>query len=141
MTNDVETVEQVCEEFKTPKYTCKNCDFKICPSINMFSDRVLAAHNRELADEKRISGAVIKSLRDKKLEKDREVAEKDNEIASLRAALEVVKYALGESRIAICHICNIKHTCGHGTAKFDPCCIIKDIDSAIAAIRGVGGAK
>ena len=63
------------------------------------------------------------------------------ENARLRAALEVVKYALGESRIAICHICNIKHTCGHGTAKFDPCCIIKDIDSAIAAIRGVGGAK
>ena len=63
------------------------------------------------------------------------------ENARLRAALEVVKYALGESRIAICHSCNIKHTCGHGTAKFDPCCIIKDIDSAIAAIRGVGGAE
>lgn len=61
--------------------------------------------------------------------------------AKTRAALEVVKYALGESRIAICHICNIKHTCGHGTAKFDPCCIIKHIDSAIAAIRGVGGAE
>ena len=26
-------------------------------------------------------------------------------------------------------------------AKFDPCCIIKDIDSAIAAIRGEGCAK
>ena len=48
MTNDIETVEQVCEEFKTPKYTCKNCDFKICPSINMFSDRVLSAHKREV---------------------------------------------------------------------------------------------
>ena len=54
MTNDVETVEQVCEEFKTPKYTCKNCDFKICPSINMFSDRVLAAHKREVNELRRL---------------------------------------------------------------------------------------
>ena len=90
MTNDIETVEQVCEEFKTPKYTCKNCDFKICPSINAFSGRVLAARKREIADEKRISDAVIKSLRNRKLEKDREVAEKDNEIARLRAALKTV---------------------------------------------------
>ena len=63
------------------------------------------------------------------------------ETGDLRCRLKVVEDALGESRIAICHICNMKHTCGHGTAKFDPCCIIKDIDSAIAAIRGVGGAK
>ena len=49
MTNDVETVEQACEEFKTPKYTCKNCDFKICPSINAFSNRVLTTHKREMA--------------------------------------------------------------------------------------------
>ena len=49
MTNDIKTVEQVCEEFKTPKYTCENCDFKICPSINAFYDRALAAHKRETA--------------------------------------------------------------------------------------------
>ena len=54
MTNDIETVEQVCKEFKTPKYTCKNCDFKICPSINAFSDRVLAAHKREVDELRRL---------------------------------------------------------------------------------------
>ena len=63
------------------------------------------------------------------------------EVADLRESIKIAEDALGESRIAICHICDMKHTCGHGTAKFDPCCIIKDIDSAIAAIRGVGGAK
>ena len=63
------------------------------------------------------------------------------ETGDLRCLLKVVEDALGESRIAICNICDMKHTCGHGTAKFDPCCVIKDIDSAIAAIRGVGGAK
>ena len=83
MANDNETVEQVCEEFKTPKYTCKNCDFKICTSINAFSDRVLAAHKREMADEKRISDAVVQSLRDKKLEIAGEIAAKEAEIAKL----------------------------------------------------------
>ena len=39
----------------------------------------------EIADEKRISDAVIKSLRDKKLEMAGEIAEKDEEIAGLRA--------------------------------------------------------
>ena len=85
MANDNETVEQACEEFKTPKYTCKNCDFKICPSINMFSDRVLTAHKREIADEKRISDAVIQSLRDKKLEMAGEIAAKEAEVSTLRA--------------------------------------------------------
>ena len=55
--------------------------------------------------------------------------------------LKVAKNALGESRVAICHICDLKHQCGHGTANFDPCCIYKDIDSALATIRGKGGAK
>ena len=72
---------------------------------------------------------------------DRIEAAHKRETGDLRCLLKVVEDALGESRIAICHICDMKHTCGHGTAKFDPCCIIKDIDSAIAAIRGVGGAK
>ena len=97
MANDNETVEQACEEFKTPKYTCKNCDFKICPSINMFSDRVLSAHKREMADEKRISDAVVQSLRDKKLEKAGEIVAKDAEIARLRA---LVKGLLDASSIS-----------------------------------------
>ena len=49
---------------------------------------------KEMADEKRISDAVIKSLRDKKLEMAGEIAAKDEEIARLRAlvkAREVVK--------------------------------------------------
>ena len=72
---------------------------------------------------------------------DRVDAAHKQETGDLRCLLKVVDDALGESRIAICRICDMKHMCGHGTAKFDPCCIIKDIDSAIAAIRGVGGAK
>ena len=63
---------------------------EIADRIEAAWKRFLSAHERELADEKRISDAVIQSLRDRKLEKDREVAEKDNEIARLRAALKPV---------------------------------------------------
>ena len=49
MANDNETVEQVSGEFKTSRHTCKNCDFEVCPSIIAFADRIIAAHNREVA--------------------------------------------------------------------------------------------
>ena len=81
MTNDIETVEQVCEEFKTPKYTCKNCDFKICPSINMFSNRVLAAHKREMAT------------------KDEEIAELQNMIEELTDALHPFREWFGNQKL------------------------------------------
>ena len=51
-------------------------------------DRFLAAHKREMADEKRISDAVVQSLRDKKLEMAGEIAAKDEEIARLRALVK-----------------------------------------------------
>ena len=52
MANDNETVEQVFGEFKTPSHTCKNCDFEVCPSIIVFADRIIAAHNREIDELK-----------------------------------------------------------------------------------------
>lgn len=81
MANDNETVEQACEEFKTPKYTCKNCDFKICPSINMFSDRVLTAHKREMAS------------------KDTEITELHNMIEELTDALHPFREWFGNRKL------------------------------------------
>lgn len=81
MANDNETVEQVCEEFKTPMYTCKNCDFKICPSINMFSDRFLAAHKREITA------------------KDAEIAELHNMIEELTDALHPFREWFGNQKL------------------------------------------
>ena len=54
------------------------------------TDRIqeLRALVKEMADEKRISDAVIQSLRDKKLEMAGEIAEKDEEIARLRALVK-----------------------------------------------------
>lgn len=57
------------------------------------------------------------------------------EVAELQRRLKLAEDALGESRVAVCLTCNKKHICGHGTEKFDPCCIYKDIDNALAAIR------
>ena len=50
-------------------------------------DRILAAHDREIVDEKRIYDAVVQSLRDKKLEMAGEIAAKEAEIAKLRECL------------------------------------------------------
>lgn len=56
------------------------------------TDRIqeLRAIVNELADEKHISDAIIKSLRDKKLEMAGEIAAKDAEIKNLRSALKPV---------------------------------------------------
>lgn len=108
MANDNETVEQLCADIKT---------------------RIEELWEQDL-------GAMLNGEVDEFA--DRIIDAHKRETSDLRCRLKVVEDALGESRIAICHICNMKHTCGHGTAKFDPCCIIKDIDSALAAIREKG---
>lgn len=63
------------------------------------------------------------------------------EIAELRRRLKVAEEALGESKVAVCHTCDLKSECFYGTDKFEPCCIVKDIDKALAVIREEGGAK
>ena len=64
MANNNETVEQVCGEFKTSSHTCNNCDFEVCPSIIVFADRIIAAHNREIMElqSKEADASVLRSL-------------------------------------------------------------------------------
>lgn len=70
-------------------------------------DRIEAAHKREMADEKRISDAVIQSLRDKKLEMAGEIAAMEAEVSDLRALVgemadELSKFhALEEARALV----------------------------------------
>ena len=84
------------------------------------TDRIhdLRALVKEMADEKRISDAVIKSLRDKKLEMAGEIAEKDEEIAGLRALvkdLSNVAERFVSCNATACEIAcgDIKETCIH----------------------------
>ena len=76
MANYNETVEQVCAGIKTriEELWEQSLGEMLNGDVDEFSDRILAAHKREIADEKRISDAVIQSLRDKKLEKEAEVS-------------------------------------------------------------------
>lgn len=67
-------------------------------------DRIEAAHKREIADEKRISDAVIQSLRDKKLEMEGEIVEKDAQIVRLR---ELVSELLNKLVINHCIGCQV----------------------------------
>ena len=125
MENDNETVEQACESIcelviaihdkeHNEKQEIKNA----WHILQQVKDRFLAAHNREMADEKRISDAVIKSLRDKKLEMAGEIAAKDEEIARLRAfvkELSNVAERFVSCKATDCEIAcrDIKETCIH----------------------------
>ena len=72
-------------------------------------DRVEEAHEREIADEKRISDAVIQSLRDRKLEMAGEIAAKEAEIAKLNRNVYEYEKLLASSPIGLIYqlgICN-----------------------------------
>ena len=65
--------------------------------LTSYADRIEAAWKREIADEKRISDAVIQSLRDKKLEMAGEIVEKDAEIVRLRELVSELLKKLKEN--------------------------------------------
>ena len=95
MSNETnETIEDIVSEMRGPYYKMgrsnASLDKDMMGYMSFIANRIEAAHKLEMADEKRISDAVIQSLRDKKLEMAGEIAAKDNEIARLRAALKPV---------------------------------------------------
>ena len=84
----------------------------VCDLLSL-ADRIEAAHKREMADEKRISDAVIQSLRDKKLEMAGEIAEKEAEIAKLRECLkEAIREKCPFTRMSCKHGETCDYECG-----------------------------
>ena len=84
----------------------------VCDLLS-FADRILAAHKREIADEKRISDAVIQSLRDQKLEMAGEIAFKYAEIAELRECLnEAIREKCPFTRMSCKHGEPCEYECG-----------------------------
>ena len=111
-----------CEEYGTiRRYAARDTD-----SIHELRSLV-----KELADEKRISDAVIKSLRDKKLEMAGEIAEKDEEIARLRAL--VGELANVAERFVSCKATDCEIACGDIKEK----CIHKKTIELVAKAREV----
>ena len=79
------------------------------------TDRIqeLRALVKKMADEKRISDAVIQSLRDKKLEMAGEIAEKEAEIAKLRECLkEAIREKCPFTRMSCKHGETCDYECG-----------------------------
>ena len=85
---------------------------QVCDLLSL-ADRIEAAEKREIADEKRISDAVIQSLRDKKLEMAGEIAVKDAEIAELRECLnEAIREKCPFTRMSCKHGEPCDYECG-----------------------------
>ena len=73
-----ETIADIVADIRAQNQGLPEDDYALSPLVAdllSFADRIEAAHKREMADEKRISDAVIQSLRDKKLEMAGEIAE------------------------------------------------------------------
>lgn len=79
--------------------------------------RILAAHKREMADEKRISDAVIQSLRDKKMEMAGEIVEKDEEISDLRALVKEIADVLNNTKNYMCFHCTVRNCPGENECR------------------------
>ena len=97
MSNETnETIADIVSEVRRVAYNVAVADantlngWRPAAFLSMLADRIEAVHERELADEKRISDAVVQSLRDKKLEMAGEIAEKEAEVKNLRSALKPV---------------------------------------------------
>ena len=34
-------IREICEEMKSGKSTCKDCEFTVCPAMNSYADKIL----------------------------------------------------------------------------------------------------
>ena len=102
MASDNETVAEIVKRVRRDcnSYPLPNAAGEKLKLIREIDD----AHKREMADEKRISDAVVQSLRDKKLEMAGEIAAKEAEIVRLR---ELVSELLNKLVINHCIGCQV----------------------------------
>ena len=126
-----ETIEDIVADIRAQNQGLPEDSYALSPlvcDLLSFADRIESAHKREMADEKRISDAVIQSLRDKKLEMAGEIADKEAEIAKLR---ECLKEAIREK----CPFTRM--SCKHG----EPCDYECGTFKWRKALQDEGGAK
>ena len=120
MSNETnETIADIVSEVRRVAYNVAVADantlngWRPALCLSMLSDRIEDAHDREMADEKRISDAVVQSLRDKKLEMAGEIAVKDAEIAELRECLnEAIREKCPFTRMSCKHGETCDYECG-----------------------------
>ena len=107
-----ETIEDIVADIRAQNQGLPEDSYALSPQVCdllSLADRIEAAEKREMADEKRISDAVIQSLRDKKLEMAGEIAAKEAEIAKLNRKVYEYEKLLASSPIGLIYqleICN-----------------------------------
>ena len=138
MSNETnETIADIVSEVRRVAYNVAVADantlngWRPAAFLSMLADRIEAVHERELADEKRISNAGVQSLRDKKLEMAREIADKGEEIASLRALVKELSNVA--ERFVSCKATYREIACGDIKEN----CIHKKIIELVAKAREV----
>ena len=110
--NSQETIEDIVADIRAQNQGLPEDSYALSPlvcDLLSLADRIEAAEKREIADEKRISDAVIQSLRDKKLEMAGEIADKDEEIERLNRKVYEYEKLLASSPIGLIYqlgICN-----------------------------------
>ena len=97
MIENNETIADIVADIRAQNQGLPEDSYALSPLVGdllSFADRIEAAHKREVADEKRISDAVVQSLRDQKLEMAGEIAAKEAEVSALRALVGEMADAL-----------------------------------------------
>ena len=135
-----ETITDIVADIRAQNQGLPEDDYALSPLVAdllSFADRIESAHKREMADEKRISDAVVQSLRDKKLEMAGEIAEKDEEIAGLRSLVKEFADVLNDTKNYMCFDCPVRNCPGEydcrDTKKY---CLLID-----KARKVIGGAE
>ena len=134
-----ETITDIVADIRAQNQGLPEDDYALSPLVAdllSFADRIESAHKREMADEKRISDAVIKSLRDKKLEMAGEIADKDEEIARLRALVKELSNVA--ERFVLCKATYCEIACGDIKEN---CIHKKTIELVAKAREAIGGTK
>ena len=114
--NSQETIVDIVADIRAQNQGLPEDSYALSPlvcDLLSLADRIEAAEKREISDEKRISDAVIQSLRDKKLEMAGEIAVKDAEIAELRECLnEAIREKCPFTRMSCKHGEPCDYECG-----------------------------
>ena len=111
-TENQETIADIVADIRAQNQGLPEDSYALSPlvcDLLSLADRIEAAAKREIADEKRISDAVVQSLRDKKLEMAGEIVAKDAEIARLNRKVYEYEKLLASSPIGLIYqlgICN-----------------------------------
>ena len=137
--NSQETIVDIVADIRAQNQGLPEDSYALSPQVCdllSLADRIDAAHKREMADEKRISDAVIQSLRDKKLEMAGEIAAKDAEIANLRALVKELSNVA--ERFVSCKATDCEIACGDIKEN---CIHKKTIELVAKAREAIGGTK